>query len=128
MPARNVVNKNMDPRHFKRIKVIQEMYSLFFNPADPKHKKTLLVIEHREEINKLISEAAPKYTIDKISKVDVAILEVAIYELLFEKKEPVKVIINEAIEIAKEMSGEKSPGFVNAVLGKIIEIKNVQFD
>jgi N utilization substance protein B len=118
----------MDPRHFKRIKIVQEIYSLFFNPSDPKHKKTALVIEHREEIDKLISEGAPKYTIDKISKVDVAILEVAIYELIFEKKEPVKVIINEAVEIAKEMSGEKSPGFVNAVLGKIIEIKNVQLD
>lgn len=118
----------MDPRHFKRVKIVQEIYSLFFNPSSPKHKKSLSVIEFRKEIDELISQAAPKYTIDKISRVDVAILEVAIYELIFEKKEPVKVIINEAVEIAKEMSSEKSPGFINAVLGKIIEIKNVQLD
>jgi len=118
----------MDPRHFKRVKIVQEVYSFFFNPAEAKHKKTQGVIENETKIDELIVLAAPKYSIDRISKVDVAILRVAIYELIFEKKEPVKVIINEAVEIAKEMSGEKSPGFINAVLGKVIEIENVQLD
>lgn len=118
----------MDPRHFKRVKIVQEVYSFFFNPTEIKHKKTQEVIDNEVKIDSLIVKAAPKYSIDKISKVDVAILRVAIYELIFEKKEPVKVIINEAVEIAKEMSGEKSPGFINAVLGKVIEIENVQLD
>jgi N utilization substance protein B len=118
----------MDPRHFKRVKIVQEVYSFFFNPTEAKHKKTLGVIENEARIDELIVLSAPKYSIDRISKVDVAILRVAIYELVFEKKEPVKVIINEAVEIAKEMSGEKSPGFINAVLGKVIEIEHVQLD
>jgi N utilization substance protein B len=48
-----------------------------------------------------------------------AILQLAIYELLIEKKEPPKVIIDEAVELAKEFGSEKSYAFVNAVLGKV---------
>ena len=53
------------------------------------------------------------------AKVDLAIMQLAVYELIFEKKEPAKVIINEAVELAKEMGSDKAFGFVNAVLGKI---------
>jgi N utilization substance protein B len=48
-----------------------------------------------------------------------AILQLAIYELLIEKKEPPKVIIDEAVELAKEFGSEKSYAFVNAILGKV---------
>ena len=111
----------MDSRHFKRIKIIQELYSQFFNKTDIRHEKTTKVFENMEAIDEYIKKAAPKYQIDKIAKVDVAILRLAIYEMLFEKTEPYKVIINEAIEAAKDLSGDKSPGFINAVLGKIYE-------
>lgn len=114
----------MDSRHFKRIKIVQELYSLFFNPQETIEPKTQEVINNEKTIDELIKKAAPKYGIDKISKVDVAILRLAVYELLIEKKEPMKVVINEAIEIAHEMSSEKSPGFINAVLGKILEFEN----
>lgn len=114
----------MDSRHFKRIKIVQEIYSLFFNPHENISLKSKEIVSNQETIDNLIKKAAPKYEIDKISKVDVAILRLAIYELLIEKKEPLKVVINEAIEIAKDMSSEKSPGFINAVLGKVLELQN----
>jgi N utilization substance protein B len=53
--------------------------------------------------------------------VDISILRNALYELTIERKVPPKVIINEAVELAKELGSEKSPSFVNAVLGKIYE-------
>ena len=111
----------MDPRHFLRIKVIQQLYALSFDKGRvlTKDKRTLEVLKNLDKINDQIKEFAPKYPIDKISKVDLAILQLAVYELIFEKKEPPKVVIDEAIELSKELGSEKSFGFVNAVLGKI---------
>jgi len=70
-------------------------------------------------INDLIKKFASKYPLEKVSKVDLSILRLAVYELNFEKKTPPKVVIDEAIELAKELGGEKTFSFVNAVLGKI---------
>lgn len=76
---------------------------------------------HSEEIDNKIKIAAPEFPIDKINKVDLAILRLAIYELLIDKSQPPKVIIDEAIELAKEYGGESSPGFINGALGKAIK-------
>ena len=51
-----------------------------------------------------------------------AILRLAVYELLIEKKEPPKVIVDEAIELAKEYGGDSSPAFINGALGKVINL------
>jgi N utilization substance protein B len=109
----------MDPRHLKRIKIIQELYSFLFNGNKNISKTTRLILKNISQIDNNIKEIAPKYSIDKIARIDLSILRLAIFELIIKKKEPPKVIINEAIELAKDLSGEKSPGFVNAVLGKI---------
>jgi N utilization substance protein B len=110
-----------DKRHTKRIEIVQELYSLFFNPKTKLSEKTQLIIPYFQQLDILIEKSAPKYTISQIAKVDISILRLALYELLFEKVEPPKVIINEAVELAKDMGGEKSSGFINAVLGKIYE-------
>lgn len=110
-----------DKRHTKRIEIIQELYSLFFNGKNKLSDKSLKVTTFFDKLDILIEKSAPKFTISQIAKVDLSILHLALYELLIEKSEPPKVIINEAIELAKEMGGEKSPGFINAVLGKIYE-------
>lgn len=109
----------MDPRHKKRIQIIQELYSLFFNKQSKLSQKAAVILKNKAMIDKKIKIGAPKYTIAKIAKVDLSILRLAIFELMIEKKEPPKVIINEAIELAKQLAGEKSPAFINAVLGKI---------
>ncbi len=112
----------MDIRHQKRTTIIQELYAHSFHPDEKTDKldaKTREIIRQRDTLNKKIEKFASKFPIDKIARVDVAILELSIYELIVEKKEPPKVIINEAVELAKELGSEKSYAFINAVLGKI---------
>ena len=85
--------------------------------------ETLLkgVIDKKADLDNIITKAAPDWPIDKISIADRNILRMGLYELLFSdrKEVPAKVAINEAIEIAKAYSGEKSGGFINGVLGTI---------
>lgn len=111
----------MDPRHNLRIKIIQQLFALSFlkGKISSKEDRTEKILKNLIKINGLIKKYAPKYPLDKIAKIDLAILQLAVYELMFEKKEPPKVIIDEAIELSKELGSEKTFGFVNAVLGKI---------
>ena len=80
---------------------------------------TKRILPHMEIIDKKIESAAPEFSIDKINKTDLAILRLAVYELLIEKTQPTKVIIDEAIELAKEYGGDSSPAFINGALGNI---------
>ncbi len=114
----------MDKRHIRRIHIIQEIYaSAFIDGKLPKNfdERTYEVLKYAETFNDKIEDVAKRYSVDKIAKVDLSILRLALFELLVEKKIPPKVIINEAVELAKELGGEKSPSFINAVLGKIYE-------
>lgn len=77
------------------------------------------VIEHTDEIKNLISENLVNYTAERLFKVDLAILIYSVYEIKF-TEEPDKVVINEAVELAKKYSDEKSPAFINGVLAKIL--------
>lgn len=115
-----------DPRHLRRRKIIQELFALSFTGSNQRKKITQAIWVNIDKIDKLISKAAPQFPIEKIAKSDLAILRLAIYELTIDKKEPLKVIIDEAIELAKEFSGETSPAFVNGVLGTVVkkDIKN----
>lgn len=76
--------------------------------------------EHKEEILKLISENLKKdWTVERISKVNLSILKIAILEIKY-KEIPFKVAINEAVELAKRYGDEAAPIFVNGVLASIV--------
>src|SRR5205823_4983877 len=77
------------------------------------------VLKHTDFLDKQIQKAAPDFPVDKINRVDLAILRLATYELLIEKKTPQNVVIDEAVELAKEYANDTSPSFVNGVLGHI---------
>ncbi|MFH0847462.1 MAG: transcription antitermination factor NusB [Chloroflexota bacterium] len=78
------------------------------------------VISHREGIDEKIQEFAPSFPVSQLPVVDRNILRLAILELLIDnKKVPLKVAINEAVELAKRFGGERSSKFVNGVLGSI---------
>jgi len=79
--------------------------------------------EHYEEINKIISGNLKGYTIERVYKIDLAILTLAIIELEFIKENPKQVIINEAVELAKKFSTEKSPKFINGFLASLVNNK-----
>ncbi len=72
-------------------------------------------------LDQKIQKAAPEWPIAKIAKIDLAILRLATHELLVEATEPPKVIIDEAIELAKAYGNENSPKFINGVLGTILK-------
>lgn len=109
-----------DPRHIKRQKLVKELfkYDFYRQNVSPKAKE---IIEHQNEIDSLITKAAPEFPLNKINKVDLSILRTAVFELTVARQEPSNVIIDEAIELAKEFGGDSSPAFVNGVLGNIIK-------
>ncbi len=78
-------------------------------------------LENSEKITEMISKNLKKdWTIDRISKVNLAILKIAIYEIKYMKL-PFKVAINEAVELAKKYGDDTSPTFVNGVLASIVK-------
>ena len=91
-------------------------------------KLVLGVFENLKTIDQRIKKVVENWSLERIAIVDKNILRVAIYEMLFEDEIPLKVSVDEAIEIAKEF-GQKddTPKFINGVLGKIlIEIQEEQ--
>jgi len=109
----------LDPRHQRRQKLIAELFQFAFHKQEVS-KETKDILAQKEKIDTLIEKAAPDFPIDKINKVDLAILRLGVYELLA-KDAPHKVIIDEAAELAKEYGGETSPAFINGALGKVIQ-------
>ena len=83
--------------------------------------KTLVhgVMEHRAEIDTLLTHYAPSWPIGQITIVDRNILRLGMYELKFSSEVPPKVAINEAVELGKTFGGESSGKFVNGVLGAL---------
>jgi N utilization substance protein B len=82
------------------------------------------VIQSKEEIDRNIQTFAPAWPIDQLPVVDRNILRLAIFEILFDNKVPVKVAINEAVELAKLFGGDNSSRFVNGVLGSVSTLAN----
>ena len=88
-------------------------------------KQALIGVENNKEaIDKVISENLQNWKIDRISKVNLSILRLATYEILYDEQVPRPVVINEALEITRRYSDEKSVSFINGVLDKIKSIDN----
>ena len=82
------------------------------------------VIQNKEKIDLNIQNFAPAWPIEQISVVDRNILRLAIFEILLNNEVPVKVAINEAVELAKTFGSDSSPRFVNGVLGSVSDLVN----
>ena len=76
-------------------------------------------VSHQEEIDTLISAHAHNWQVSRLTKVSLAVLRVAVYELLYGEGTPEAVAINEAVELAKKYAGEEEAVFVNGVLGGV---------
>jgi transcription antitermination protein NusB len=75
---------------------------------------------HQTELDDAIRPVAPEWPIEQIARMDRIILRIGVYELLFETGVPPKVVINEAVELAKAFGGDNSSKFINGVLGTIL--------
>ena len=82
--------------------------------------KTEAVLEHIEEIDKIISSNTRGWSIDRLSKAVLAVLRLGIYEVLYDEDIPERVAINEAVELSKRYADEDAFTFVNALLGKVV--------
>lgn len=117
------MKRKSDPRHSVRVSAFKSLFAASFK--EKKAKETTLpsqILGKAAQIDKLIKKNAPAWPIEQIAPTDLAVLRLAIYELLFkENKQPYKVIVDEAVEIAKEYGNKKSGSFINGVLGAIIK-------
>lgn len=107
----------------------QEVLELFFemNNLENKEAKSYIqdivvgINENKEEINKLITKnLKTDWKIERISKINLALLKLSIYEMIYNKI-PYKIAINEVIELAKKYGDDNAPNFINGVLASIVK-------
>jgi len=111
-----------DPRHKKREAAIQDLFAFSFQKENnPQTEIGQKVKKKLKKIDETVTNAAPEWPLEQINKVDLAILRLAIWELTINRKEPPKVIIDEAIELGKTYGSEKSSSFINGVLGTVFK-------
>jgi len=126
-------------RHFARIIIMQSLYeflqrggdlptivkrNIVNHEFDENNTKFILKIAegtqtHLPEIDEIITISAPEWPLQQIAQVDLSILRLAIFELLFDDEVPPKAVINEAVELGKAFGGENTSKFVNGVLGTV---------
>ena len=112
---------SQDPRHKQRTQIVKDLFAQSYHKQAFTSPKTRQILARLSEIDPQIQSAAPEWPLGKVAKVDLAILRLAVYELTLTKQEPPKVIIDEAVELAKEFGSETSSSFINGVLGTIIK-------
>lgn len=138
LTTETTVPQAVDPRHAARALALQQLFTVLVSKKDIIPAQDLLeemnieeydhklerkivsgVSELKDKIDPIISELAPSWPLEQISPVDLTILRIGIWEGYLGKTAPVKVVINEAIELAKKFGGANSSKFVNGVLGTL---------
>ena len=114
-----------DPRHLKRAKLIQKLFSWQFRKDKKPPKIIQDIVSNLEEIDKLIAKSAPDRPIKDINRIDLAILRLSTFELIMDTGIPPKVVIDEAVELGKEFGGNTSSSFINGALGQVVKLKKL---
>ena len=129
----------MGVRRVGRENAVQALYAIELSPAQPREAIHLFwesdrfkpaakafatellsgILDKSAELDARISAKSPNWSISRMSKIDLAIIRLAAYELIYREDIPKNVTINEAIEIAKKFGSEESPAFVNGILDEI---------
>ena len=78
------------------------------------------ILEKLDEIDKLINEKSVGWNVSSLGKIELAIMRLAVYEIVFDETIPDSVAINEAVELAKKFAADESPAFINGVLAKFV--------
>lgn len=139
------MNSNLDPRHVARAIALQILFAKLH--ADQNSPETNELLEELEatsydasltneivegvvnlytEIDKVVQKLAPAWPINQIAPVDLAIIRMGIWEGFIAKKNPIKVVINEVVELGKQFGGETSGSFINGVLGGLAKNEELQ--
>lgn len=112
-------NEKISPQEV--LKKILEEFAEKLTETDFAYKTLDGILKNKDEILKIIAKHAPEWPVEKIAKIDRAILEIGVYEIVFSDDIPPVVAINEAIEIAKKFGDMSSPKFVNGVLSAVMK-------
>jgi len=111
-----------DPRHIRRIEAVKSLFAFSFHKQQPEIGDLANeVINHQDEIDQLITGCAPEWPLTQINRLDLGVLRLAVYELLYRTDVPPKVIIDEAVEIGKEFGSQSSGSFINGVLASALK-------
>ena len=113
-----------DPRHLYRIKAVKALFAQTFQEQpliteNELSKETWALLAENDPI---IEKCAPEWPLNQINTVDLSVLRLSIYELLYRKDVPTKVILDEAVEIAKRYGGPNSGSFVNGALASALNL------
>lgn len=135
-------------RHLSRMIAMQTLYEIDFrenadtnevldrnideyrDKCEPDFIRILVngTLENIKEIDDIISNSATEWPVDQVSLIDRIILRMAIYELLYDKSNPSKVVINEAVELSKQFGSDNSSKFVNGVLGSVFSKNETEME
>lgn len=115
---------------FNQVEEMPEQIGMYFEQLEELKEKDqqymeakyARIKEHVAELDEKINEAATGWKTSRMSKVDLTILRLAVYEMQMDEEVPVKVAINEAVELSKKFGGEESSSFINGVLGKLAAV------
>ncbi|WP_449536902.1 transcription antitermination factor NusB [Ferdinandcohnia sp. Marseille-Q9671] len=122
-------------RRTARQKALQSLFQIDVSESDPKEAiENVLeeestnpfleqlvhgVVEQKEDIDAILRDHLEKWNLERLANVDRSILRIAVYEMKYIEEIPIKVSIDEAIELAKEFGDDSSSRFVNAILSKV---------
>ena len=124
-------SSSIDPRHQRRVRLMQKLFAATFDeeieqlPLKNKddqfqvQEQVEQIITELDQIDPVLQKYAPERPLSEINQVDLAILRIIVWEDRH-KQTPRKVLVDEAVELAKEFGSESSPRFVNGVLGKLL--------
>ena len=118
------MKRKNDPRHQRRIKLMQDLFTYDFN-AKIKSDGIQKILDNLEEIDELIQKSAPNRPLVQVNNIDLAILRLATFELIMDRQTPPKVVVDEAVELGKEYGSESSAKFINGALGNLIEQEKI---
>ncbi len=111
---------------FNQIEDMPEQLRLFFEQEEAMEEKDQKEIREKyekiadklETIDGMLTEKADKWSVNRMGKVELTLLRLAVYEMEVDDNVPVSVAINEAVELAKKFGQDESPAFINGVLAK----------
>lgn len=113
-----------DPRHLNRIKAFKQIFADSFLPQTIDNELAIETLKHKEEVDEIIQKCATEWPLSQINRVDLSVLRLAVYELLYKRETPTKVVLDEAVEIAKRYGGQNSSSFVNGALATALKHTN----
>lgn len=117
------VRLDSNDKHFQLDKVLNRNIARYHKTLKDTEFVTKLVhgiIERTAEIDAVLQPLASEWPLDQIARMDRIVLRIGAYELLYGKETPDKVVINEAVELAKGFGGDNSSKFINGVLGSLL--------